>query len=52
MLDVMYELPNRDDVGEVIIDAPAVAGERRPRFRRRRSEVKPIANLGHQEDAA
>jgi ATP-dependent Clp protease ATP-binding subunit ClpX len=52
MLDVMYELPNREDVGEVIIDAPAVAGKRRPRFRRRSPDGKPVTNLGHHEDAA
>jgi ATP-dependent Clp protease ATP-binding subunit ClpX len=34
MLEVMYELPQRDDVAEVIIDAAVVAGRRRPTLRR------------------
>jgi ATP-dependent Clp protease ATP-binding subunit ClpX len=34
MLDVMFDLPQRDDVAEVLIDAAAVAGSRRPRLRR------------------
>ena len=34
MLDVMYELPQRDDVTEVIIDAAVVAGRRRPTLRK------------------
>jgi ATP-dependent Clp protease ATP-binding subunit ClpX len=34
MLEVMFDLPQRDDVAEVIIDAAAVAGTRRPRLRR------------------
>ncbi len=34
MLEVMYELPQRDDVTEVIIDAAVVAGRRRPTLRR------------------
>jgi len=34
MLDVMFDLPQRDDVAEVFIDAAAVAGSRRPRLRR------------------
>ncbi len=34
MLEVMYELPQRDDVSEVIIDAAVVAGRRRPTLRR------------------
>jgi ATP-dependent Clp protease ATP-binding subunit ClpX len=33
MLEVMYELPQRDDVTEVIIDAAVVAGRRRPTLR-------------------
>lgn len=35
MLEVMYDLPGRDDIAEVIIDADTVAGVRRPRLRRR-----------------
>ena len=34
MLDVMYELPQRDDVAEVIIDSAAVAGTRRPTLKK------------------
>lgn len=34
MLDVMYELPQRDDVAEVIIDSAVVAGRRRPTLRK------------------
>ncbi len=34
MLEVMYELPSRDDVSEVVIDAAVVAGRRRPVLRR------------------
>jgi ATP-dependent Clp protease ATP-binding subunit ClpX len=33
MLEVMYELPQRDDVTEVIIDAGVVAGRRKPTLR-------------------
>ena len=33
MLDVMYELPQRDDVSEVVVDAAVVAGRRRPTLR-------------------
>jgi len=34
MLEVMYDLPQRDDVSEVIIDAGVVAGRKRPTLRR------------------
>ncbi|HEY3756469.1 MAG TPA: ATP-dependent Clp protease ATP-binding subunit ClpX [Opitutaceae bacterium] len=34
MLEVMYDLPQRDDVTEVVIDAGVVAGHRRPILRR------------------
>ena len=34
MLEVMYDIPQRDDVAEVVIDAAAVAGKRRPSIRR------------------
>jgi len=34
MLEVMYELPQRDDVAEVMIDAAVVAGRRKPTLRR------------------
>ncbi len=34
MLEVMYELPQRDDVAEVVVDAAVVAGKRRPTLRK------------------
>ncbi len=34
MLEVMYDLPQRDDVVEVVIDAACVAGRRKPSLRR------------------
>jgi ATP-dependent Clp protease ATP-binding subunit ClpX len=34
MLEVMYDLPQRDDVTEVIVDAGAVAGKHRPVIKR------------------
>ncbi len=34
MLEVMYDLPQQDDVAEVIVDAAAVAGRRRPTIKR------------------
>jgi ATP-dependent Clp protease ATP-binding subunit ClpX len=34
MLEVMFELPQRDDVTEVSVDAAVVAGKRRPTLRR------------------
>jgi ATP-dependent Clp protease ATP-binding subunit ClpX len=34
MLEVMYELPQRDDVVEVVVDAGAVAGRHQPMLRR------------------
>jgi ATP-dependent Clp protease ATP-binding subunit ClpX len=34
MLEVMYDLPQRDDVAEVLIDAAVVAGTRRPTLRK------------------
>jgi ATP-dependent Clp protease ATP-binding subunit ClpX len=35
MLEVMFDLPAREDVAEVVIDASVVAGKRRPALRRR-----------------
>jgi ATP-dependent Clp protease ATP-binding subunit ClpX len=34
MLEVMYELPQCEDVTEVVIDAAVVAGRRKPTLRR------------------
>ncbi len=45
MLEVMYELPQRDDVAEVVIDAGVVAGRRQPTLRR-------IAKAEPKQDAA
>jgi len=39
MLEVMYEIPQRDDVAEVVIDAAAVSGKRRPTIRRRKKDA-------------
>ncbi|HRP03377.1 MAG TPA: ATP-dependent Clp protease ATP-binding subunit ClpX [Opitutaceae bacterium] len=44
MLEVMFDLPQRDDVTEVLIDASVVAGKRRPILRRAsKSEAKQDA---------
>ncbi|MEJ6601038.1 MAG: ATP-dependent Clp protease ATP-binding subunit ClpX [Opitutaceae bacterium] len=44
MLDVMYELPQRTDVAEVVVDAGVVAGRKRPTLRRRpKTESKNAA---------
>ena len=43
MLEVMYELPRRDDVVEVVIDAGVVAGRRKPRMRRA-DKTEPTQN--------
>ena len=44
MLEVMYDLPQRDDVSEVVIDAGVVAGRKRPILRRLdKGEVKQDA---------
>ncbi len=45
MLEVMYELPQRDDVAEVIIDAAVVAGRRKP-------TMKKVAKTEPKQDAA
>ena len=34
MLEVMYDLPQRVDVAEVVIDAAVVAGRRKPTLRK------------------
>jgi len=46
MLEVMYELPQREDVTEVVIDAAVVSGKRRPTLR------KSTAKSESSEDAA
>jgi ATP-dependent Clp protease ATP-binding subunit ClpX len=43
MLEVMYELPQRDDIVEVVIDAGVVAGRRRPMLRRT-AKTEPAEN--------
>lgn len=40
MLEVMYDLPGREDVVEVVIDAEAVAGTRKPKLRKRPTAKK------------
>jgi ATP-dependent Clp protease ATP-binding subunit ClpX len=43
MLEVMYDLPQCTDIGEVVIDAGVVAGRRRP-IRRRRPKREATEN--------
>ena len=43
MLEVMYDIPQRDDVAEVIIDAGVVAGRKRPTIRRN-AKSEPTEN--------
>jgi ATP-dependent Clp protease ATP-binding subunit ClpX len=53
MLEVMYDLPGRDDIAEVIIDASVVQGKRRPRLRRRVPGGKSaVEGGGEAQDAA
>jgi ATP-dependent Clp protease ATP-binding subunit ClpX len=49
MLEVMYELPSRDDVSEVVIDCAVVAGKRRP-ILRKAGKGDPLLDAG--QDAA
>jgi ATP-dependent Clp protease ATP-binding subunit ClpX len=44
MLEVMYDLPQREDVTEVVIDAGVVAGRRRPMLRRSAKKAEPTAD--------
>jgi ATP-dependent Clp protease ATP-binding subunit ClpX len=43
MLEVMYELPQRTDVAEVVVDAGVVAGRKRPSLKRRPKSVSKNA---------
>ncbi len=43
MLEVMYELPQRTDIEEVVVDAGVVAGRKRPSLRRRSKRVSKNA---------
>jgi ATP-dependent Clp protease ATP-binding subunit ClpX len=43
MLEVMYDLPQRDDVVEVVVDSAVVAGKRRP-ILRRAAKPEPTEN--------
>ncbi len=43
MLEVMYDIPQRDDVAEVVIDAGVVAGKKRPTLRRN-AKSEPTEN--------
>ncbi|TAG32273.1 MAG: ATP-dependent Clp protease ATP-binding subunit ClpX [Verrucomicrobia bacterium] len=53
MLEVMYELPTRDDVAEVVIDALVVAGKRKPRLKKRAGGAgKPASDANVAKDAA
>ena len=46
MLDVMYDLPTRVDVSEVVINAAVVQGNRQPQLRRRAKEEKTKDETG------
>lgn len=48
MLDVMYEVPSREDVAKVLIDEHVVRGERQPRLEIRDQDERP----GQQEETA
>jgi ATP-dependent Clp protease ATP-binding subunit ClpX len=43
MLEVMYDLPQRDDIVEVVVDSSVVAGKRRP-ILRRAAKPEPTEN--------
>jgi ATP-dependent Clp protease ATP-binding subunit ClpX len=43
MLEVMYDLPQRDDIVEVVVDSSVVAGKRRP-ILRRAAKQEPTEN--------
>jgi ATP-dependent Clp protease ATP-binding subunit ClpX len=43
MLEVMYDLPQRDDIVEVLVDSSVVAGKRRP-ILRRAAKPEPTEN--------
>jgi ATP-dependent Clp protease ATP-binding subunit ClpX len=46
MLEVMYELPQRDDIAEVVIDRAVVEGRKKPALR------KPARGAATSKDAA
>lgn len=50
MLEVMYELPDRENIEEVIIDRGVIEGRKKPRLRRTTSKKK--ATSKKKEDAA
>jgi len=43
MLDVMFEIPDQDDIDSVTISRPVVTGRAKPKIRRRREEKKDAA---------
>jgi len=51
MLDIMYDLPAREDIAEVVIDASVVAGKRRPQLKRRVVKDAPAATTDAQDAA-
>jgi ATP-dependent Clp protease ATP-binding subunit ClpX len=51
MLDIMYDLPAREDAGEVVIDASVVAGKRRPQIKRRVEKAAGPASTETQDAA-
>ncbi len=53
MLEVMYELPQRDDVAEVVVDQAVVEGRKKPTLRRRTdSEAGSSSSASPSKDAA
>jgi ATP-dependent Clp protease ATP-binding subunit ClpX len=44
MLEVMYEIPQRDDITEVVIDAGVVAGKKKPVLKRARKTGEAAEN--------
>jgi len=52
MLDVMYDLPARDDVAEVIINAEVVNGEARPKIKRKSRSARSTADTSVADDEA
>jgi ATP-dependent Clp protease ATP-binding subunit ClpX len=44
MLDVMYDLPARDDVAEVVISGAVVEGEAKPKLKRKSRSTRSLAS--------
>ena len=52
MLDVMYDLPARDDVAEVVINAAVVSGEARPKLKRKPRSSRASSSASADGDEA